>query len=723
MYHFNVIYNHARSKYSATPDTELSLRFVEFLVGKLNGWGYNQFYYYDEHALPGRNVFEELFRVVNGSEWSFVILTKEFSSNCWVKYCQMAAFKNLIDKTKRDKLIPITVGDVKLPVELEVNDVLSFDDDQTTWNQNHTKQLNRLQRVLDEKISVAATAEVVPVQEHGDGRVRSERDHIITQTQPSVEESLSSCNPNSHIEVDGFDNIDGTTHHPDADDGIGEMEQNAAINPARTSNHYYPQSIPSYSPTTDTPTNIQGEQRQTGTVVKPSVTQSNRDQWENTHDRALPASTSTITSNSILKYEQANVCTPSELEQPHNLPISSVSRPVVTMSTNASLNSERVSPEDSASQLRTTLCQLGQTEYKANTQSSSEPSIQVSSLTTEYGLAMVESGPTIKIQQIDNSHRSGTPLKFPEGQSSLQSDVDVMIRQDSVDGLIEEEIVSRQCGGTMTAACSPRPELSHDKTEQNKDVNRLPYEGVYPEQRMKELKFDHEGQHVDYLSLSEDQDITLDQERSNLQQVNIRLTSRSKITNEHMRPEELLNDFNQRLFEMEGSTLHIDSLMNTGNDEPGELTAPKHITSSSDAGYISADNISNNSISSSHHGRNNCEVHTNNSDGMDVKPNSSASDSKQHLRNSKYSGDVQSGNNQMDVVDPMNKERLFSFSARGKESNPEQVIGNKNKDEEVPVRGEMPRPVGSEAVPDLPTLTDLRKKREKLLKYVEVKSR
>ncbi|KAL3863815.1 hypothetical protein ACJMK2_005547 [Sinanodonta woodiana] len=668
-YHFNIIYNHALSRYSTTPDTELSLRFVEFLVGKLSAWGYTEFYYHDEHALPGRNVFEELFRVVNGSQWSFVILTKEFSSNCWVKYCQMAAFKNLIDKTQRDRLIPITVGNVQLPVELEVNGVLSFDDDLTTWDQGHISQLNRLQRVLAENISVAVANEVEAVQDHGDGIVRSERDHIITETQPSIQESLSDLNLNSHIEVDGstsFDNTDGSTQHPNANDGIGEMEQNTDMNPARTSNHHYPQSVLAHSPTTDTATNIQGEQIQTDTDVKETSVSNT----ENTHNRS-----------SNIK---------------HDLPISSSSRPV---STNASPNTEGLSPQDSASQGRTTLCQLDQTEYKANTQASSESNIQVSSLAREAtsGIAKVESGPTIKMEHIYNSHRSGKPLNSSEGQSNLQSvresNIDVASMQDSVDGLpVVEEIVSRQSAVTtsMAAGCIPRPELSQGKTEQNRDVDILPCEAEYVEQRMKELNFDCGEQYVDNSSLSKDKDITLDQEWSNLQCEDVSIT-------EQTRPEVLLNDFTQGQFEQEGLTLNIDSLINNGISEQRELTEPKHKTSSSDAGYISADNISNNSISS-HPGEHHWEGHTDCSDRMDVKTSSVESDPNKHMGNSKYSGDVKSGNYQMAAVDLKNKERLVC--TREKESKSEKVTDNKNKDEEVPVRGESPRPSSVESDPN-----------------------
>lgn len=148
-----MIYNHARSRLSRVDDNELSLRIVERADQQLTAWGYRNNHYYDRDSIPGRNVFTELFRVVDSSQFVLLILTRGFLNNCWIRYCQMAAFKSLIDESTRPecvashRLIPIliNISENEIPQELGQLQHICFMND---WDTNES-EWRKLKNALD----------------------------------------------------------------------------------------------------------------------------------------------------------------------------------------------------------------------------------------------------------------------------------------------------------------------------------------------------------------------------------------------------------------------------------------------------------------------------------------------------------------------------------------------------------------------------------------------
>lgn len=148
-----MIYNHARSRLSRVDDNELSLRIVERADQRLTDWGYRNNHYYDRDSIPGRNVFTELFRVVDSSQFVLLILTRGFLNNCWIRYCQMAAFKKLIDESTRPeriashRLIPIliNISENEIPPELGQLQYICFMND---WDTND-REWGKLKNALD----------------------------------------------------------------------------------------------------------------------------------------------------------------------------------------------------------------------------------------------------------------------------------------------------------------------------------------------------------------------------------------------------------------------------------------------------------------------------------------------------------------------------------------------------------------------------------------------
>ena len=148
-----LIYNHARSRLSRVEDNELSLRVVEITDERLRQWGYTKNHYYDRDSIPGRNVFSELFRVVDSSQFVLIFLTRGFLTNCWIRYCQMAAFKKLIDESTRPdqiashRFIPILINitEDEVPQELGQLTHICFRDD---WEMDGP-EWQKLKRALD----------------------------------------------------------------------------------------------------------------------------------------------------------------------------------------------------------------------------------------------------------------------------------------------------------------------------------------------------------------------------------------------------------------------------------------------------------------------------------------------------------------------------------------------------------------------------------------------
>ncbi|KAL5017148.1 hypothetical protein ScPMuIL_006737 [Solemya velum] len=132
---------------STTADNKISLEVAEHIVQKLESWGYSKCYYHERDALPGRNIFDELFRVINGSQWTIVVLTREFVRDCWGKYRQQSAFKNLLDKDDSRRLLPVVVGlqEEEIPDNLNVLTVTYLEG---KWRKNSTAW-EKLKKALD----------------------------------------------------------------------------------------------------------------------------------------------------------------------------------------------------------------------------------------------------------------------------------------------------------------------------------------------------------------------------------------------------------------------------------------------------------------------------------------------------------------------------------------------------------------------------------------------
>ena len=129
-YHFNIIYNHEGSPLDATEDNKKSLEYTETAVSILTTAGFDKSYYHKRDSRPGRNIFSELFRVINSSSFTLVILTPGFLENQWGKYSSVAAFKNLLDKKESHRLKALCFGlsGKQVPEELCIHDVSHFID-------------------------------------------------------------------------------------------------------------------------------------------------------------------------------------------------------------------------------------------------------------------------------------------------------------------------------------------------------------------------------------------------------------------------------------------------------------------------------------------------------------------------------------------------------------------------------------------------------------------
>ena len=138
-YHFNVIYNHANSPLSATPDNKKALEYTETVVSLLESIGFDKSFYHKRDARAGRDIFDELFRVVNESGFMLLILTRGFLDSCWSQYCGKSAFKKFLDKGTGHRVIALAfnITDEEVPDLLCHHHVLHFtgdrDEDAASW--------------------------------------------------------------------------------------------------------------------------------------------------------------------------------------------------------------------------------------------------------------------------------------------------------------------------------------------------------------------------------------------------------------------------------------------------------------------------------------------------------------------------------------------------------------------------------------------------------------
>ncbi|XP_046565884.1 uncharacterized protein LOC124274561 isoform X2 [Haliotis rubra] len=205
IYHFNVIYNHARCRLSVTPDTKLSLAFTEKVVATLESLGYVNCYFHDRDCLPGRNVFNELFRVVEGSDYTIVVLTAGFVKDCWSRYTQQSTFKKLLDQGQTYKFLPLSVAlrESDLPQELTTEHILCFGEN---W-ESDASAWNRLSRVFEENI---------PVPEVTRG-----------QDLPSIEPIQETNTPDCQVNFPGRDDLDHASELPEPQ---GEGQRGGLVN-------------------------------------------------------------------------------------------------------------------------------------------------------------------------------------------------------------------------------------------------------------------------------------------------------------------------------------------------------------------------------------------------------------------------------------------------------------------------------------------------------------
>ena len=130
-YHFHVIYNHANSPLSATQDNKDALEYTEHVVGLLKTIGFDESYYHKRDARAGGDIFSEMFRVLDQSGFTILILTRGFLESCWSQFCGKAAFKNRIDKGTGHRMIVLAfnIHDNEVPEELNHQNVSHFTGD------------------------------------------------------------------------------------------------------------------------------------------------------------------------------------------------------------------------------------------------------------------------------------------------------------------------------------------------------------------------------------------------------------------------------------------------------------------------------------------------------------------------------------------------------------------------------------------------------------------
>lgn len=97
VYHFNVVYNHAKAKLARTADTEMSLDWTRRTVESLQLMGLVNSYYHDRDCPVGQGLVQELARVLAGSEVTVVVLSPGFVRDCWPRYSQLTSFKSLFN--------------------------------------------------------------------------------------------------------------------------------------------------------------------------------------------------------------------------------------------------------------------------------------------------------------------------------------------------------------------------------------------------------------------------------------------------------------------------------------------------------------------------------------------------------------------------------------------------------------------------------------------------
>ncbi|KAL8563983.1 hypothetical protein ACOMHN_025314 [Nucella lapillus] len=95
VYHFNVIYNHARCPLSATADNIKALNWTRRAVERLQLRGLVNTYYHDRDCPKGLSFREEMDRVMAGSEVTVLLLTPGFLQECWPRYWLLPSFRSL----------------------------------------------------------------------------------------------------------------------------------------------------------------------------------------------------------------------------------------------------------------------------------------------------------------------------------------------------------------------------------------------------------------------------------------------------------------------------------------------------------------------------------------------------------------------------------------------------------------------------------------------------
>ncbi|XP_069139120.1 uncharacterized protein [Argopecten irradians] len=312
-YHFNVIYNNAKSKLSKTPDTELSLKVTEYFIDLAKDWGYDQSYYVERDALPGQNVFTELFHVIDSSLFTIVILTPGFLSNCWARYCQQSAFKSLLDSEDSDpasatsKMIPvlIDISDKQLLRSLNLNRYGSFT--RTDWKTDK-KEWGIVKQMMKDKTAVPGqvnsyqdvhTSSKQPIQEtetpvYVQAVTGAEATPSLSQfNRPETDGPSSSNVGRQQREVSGRDKVERSSNAQQAAVGKSSApiqtatpnsDKSALANPSRTLSDKSPAPT-SHAQATGSTKNNQVSRETTAQKLSSSIGQTNGTQKTERQDR------------------------------------------------------------------------------------------------------------------------------------------------------------------------------------------------------------------------------------------------------------------------------------------------------------------------------------------------------------------------------------------------------------------------------------------------------
>lgn len=173
-----------KSPKDETEDNRTSLKYAEMAVGILASAGFDKSYYHRRDARPGRNIFDELFRVINHSNHTLLILTPGFLENCWFFYCGQSAFKTLLDKEEVHRLIALAFNltGKQIPQVLNHHQVIHFEGHYQRDEENWNKLIKEMIRDTEQP------GTFIPISEAGDNRLHTASKALVVH--PEGQQSL-----------------------------------------------------------------------------------------------------------------------------------------------------------------------------------------------------------------------------------------------------------------------------------------------------------------------------------------------------------------------------------------------------------------------------------------------------------------------------------------------------------------------------------------------------